>query len=121
MAMKFRTSVIAAQPWITWIRRSWLKSASARPKTTAASTMPNSSMSESTATTFGCDSRGARSVASARPTVCTACIPAPTIRNAIAAEACATQGGAQVSPDSTISAKGIIASPPNCTMVPSQI
>ena len=71
-------------------------------------------------TTFGCASRGTISVASARPTVCTVCMPAPTIRKARPAASCATQGGAQVSPDRIIRAKGIIARPPNCMIVPSQ-
>ena len=80
--------------------------------------MPSSSIMHSSATTVGCDSGGDRSVASARPTVCVVCSPAPTSRNASAAAACPTQGAALLSPDSRISANGMIASPPNCTMVP---
>ena len=82
--------------------------------------MPTSSIIDSIATTFGCARSGTRSVARARPTVCVACRPAPTIRKASAALTCATQAGAQVSPERISSAKGIIASPPNWITEPSQ-
>ncbi len=82
--------------------------------------MPSSSIMHSRATTFGWARGGARSVASARPTVCTVCSPAPTSRKASAAAAWPTQGGALLSPDSRISANGMIDSPPNCTSVPNQ-
>ena len=64
---------------------------------------------------------GARSVASARPTVCTVCSPAPTSRNASAAAACPIQSGPVVSPDRISSANGMIAKPPNCSIVPNQM
>ena len=72
----------------------------------------------SSATTFGCDSGGERSVASASPTVCVVCSPAPTSRKANAAAAWPMTIGPLVSPDRISSANGMIASPPNCTIVP---
>ncbi len=44
-------------------------------------------------TTFGWSSRGARSVASASPTVWIVCTPPPTIRKASAAEETPSQKG----------------------------
>ena len=43
-AIRFRTMVATAAPWTSWIRRSWVKSASRAPKTRALTTMPTSSM-----------------------------------------------------------------------------
>ncbi len=84
--------------------------------------MPTSSITYISATTRGRVDSGARSVASARPAVCTVCMPAPTSRNASAALACPIHQGPQVmSPDSRISANGMIARPPNCIQVPSQM
>jgi hypothetical protein len=59
----------------------WLKSASSRPKSAPPPTMPSSSITYISATTRGRGSSGARSVASARPAVCTsACRPRPAGR-----------------------------------------
>ena len=119
-AIAFSTMVASAAPWITWISRIWLNGCSTAPNTRALATMPNSSIMHSSATTVGCDSGGDRSVASASPTVCVVCSPAPTIKKASAAAACPTQGAALLSPDNRISANGMIANPPNCTSVPIQ-
>ena len=43
-AMPFSSRVARAQPWITWIRRIWLKSLSSAPKPAAPATMPSSSI-----------------------------------------------------------------------------
>ena len=78
--------------------------------------MPASSIAQSSATTRGRARSGARSVASASPTVCTVCSPAPTSRNASAAATSPTHSGPVVSPDRISSANGMIAKPPNCVM-----
>ena len=100
-------------PCTTRTSRISLKGVSRRPKPTAASTVPTSSIMQSSATTFGRARSGARSVASARPAVWVVCIPAPVIRKARAAPACPTMGGPWLSPERRIRAKGMIASPPN--------
>ena len=117
-ATAFSTMVATAEPCTTWISRIWLKSASNAPNSNALATMPSSSIMHSSATTRGWVSGRARSVASAKPTVCTVCSPAPTSRNASAAAACPIQAGPLASPDSTISANGMIDSPPNCSNEP---
>jgi hypothetical protein len=61
---------------------------SSPPKISAAAIMPTSSITYISPTTLGCSSTGTRSVASARPTVCTICTPAPTSRKASAALEC---------------------------------
>ena len=112
-AMALRTIVASAAPWITWISRISLNGCSSAPNSSALNTMPSSSIMHSSATTVGCVSGGDRSVASASPTVCVVCSPAPTSRNASAAAACPTHAGALLSPDSRINAKGMMARPPN--------
>ena len=72
----------------------------------------------SSATTLGCVSGGERSVASASPTVCVVCSPAPTSRKASPAAAWPMMIGPLLSPERMMSANGMIASPPNCTSVP---
>lgn len=119
-AATLSTIVATAAPWIAWINRIWLNSASSAPKAAALTTMPNRSATESSATTRGCAEGGARSVASASPTVCTVWSPAPTSRKASAAAACPTQAGPCVSPDSRMSAKGMMDRPPSCSSVPIQ-
>ncbi len=84
-------------------------------------TMPASSDTYISATTRGRVSAGARSVASASPAVCVTCRPAPTSRNASAAAASPNHAGARLSPDIRISANGMIARPPNCSIVPIQM
>ena len=79
---------------MTWISRAGLKSASSAPKTSALTIMPSSSITYINPTTLGCDSTGARSVASASPTVCVVCMPAPTSKKAMAAPRWPTQTGA---------------------------
>ncbi len=108
----------SAAPWITWISRIAEKWCSARPNTTALAIMPASSMAQSSATTFGRAWAGARSVASARPTVCVVCKPAPTSTKASAAATWPTTIGPVVSPDRIRSANGMMAKPPNCNSVP---
>ena len=110
----------AAEPWMTWMSRISLNGVSSAPNATAPPTMPTSSIMHSRPTTFGWLSTGARSVASASPTVCTVCTPAPTRRNAKAAATVPTQAGALLSPERRISANGMMASPPNCTSEPIQ-
>jgi hypothetical protein len=86
-----------------------------------APTMPTKSITYISATTRGRVSAGAKSVASARPAVCVVCKPAPTKRNARAAEARPAHSWIGVSPDSKINANGMMASPPNCISVPNQM
>ena len=86
--------------------------------------MPRSNMTYIKPTTLGCDSFGAKSVASARPTVCTVCKPAPTRRKEKPAAICPIHTGrASDSPclARTSTAKGMMARPPNCTSEPCQI
>ena len=113
--------VMSAVPWMTWISRTFEKSARRRPKATALTIIPTSSITQSSATTFGRACAGARSVASARPTVCVVWSPAPTSTKASAAAICPAHNGPVVSPDRSSSAKGMIASPPNCSSVPNQM
>ncbi len=80
--------------------------------------MPASSIAQSSATTRGRACAGARSVASASPTVWVVWSPAPTSTNASAAATCPTTIGPVVSPDRISSANGMIAKPPNCSSVP---
>ena len=117
-AAAFSTMVATEAPWITWISRTSEKRASNRPNSSALNTMPSRSIMHSSDTTLGCLSGGERSVASARPTVWVVCRPAPTSRKASAAAAWPTKTGALLSPDSRISANGMMANPPNCSMVP---
>ena len=119
-AIALSTIVSSAEPWTTWMSRTSLNGDSASPNISADATMPSSSIMHSSATTLGCALAGARSVASASPTVCTVCSPAPTSKNASPAAASPTQGGALVSPDRMMSANGMIDSPPNCSSVPNQ-
>ena len=93
-------------------------------KMSALTMVPSSSITYIRPTTRGCDSTGARSVASASPAVCVVCSPAPTSRKASAAPAWPThtgQAAALPPPESTSSVKGTIARPPNCTMLPIQM
>ena len=81
--------------------------------------MPASSMTQNSVTTRERTAGGARSVASASPTVWVVCSPAPTSRKASADAAGPTKAGAfGASPDSTMRAKGMMARPPNCSSVP---
>ena len=81
--------------------------------------MPIRNITYSIATTRGRVSSVARSAASASPAVWVMCSPSPVIRKASAASASPAQAGPTVwSPDSTISAKGMIASPPICHKEP---
>jgi len=123
-ATQFSTIVTSAEPWITCTSRPGLKSASIAPNTMALTMVPSSSMTYISPTTRGWDSTGARSVASARPAVCVVCSPAPTIRKAMPAPAWPIQAGhcaALPPPESTSSAKGMMASPPNWISVPIQM
>ena len=43
-ATTFSTIVSSAAPWMTWISRIWLKSASSAPKASELATMPSSSI-----------------------------------------------------------------------------
>ena len=117
-ATAFSTMVVSEAPWITWISRISEKCASTTPNSSALKIMPSSSIMQSNATTLGCLSGGERSVASARPTVCVVCKPAPTNRNASAAAAWPMKTGPLLSPERMINANGMIARPPNCSIVP---
>ena len=120
-AMPFRTMVATPAPWITCTRRPLEKSASSAPKISALTIEPASSATYMRPTTLGCFSGGVRSVASAKPTVWVMCSPVPTSRKARPAATWPMIGGTSAAWPcwaSTSSAKGIIASPPNCTMVP---
>ena len=98
------------------------KSASSALHSVPPSTMPSSSITYIKATTRGRESSEARSVASARPVVCVVCSPVPTSRKASPAHRWPTQAMPSCpSPVSTSSAKGMIASPPNCSPVPIQM
>ena len=119
-ATAFSTMVATEAPWITWISRISEKCANTKPNSNALKIMPSSSIMQSRATTFGCLSGGERSVASARPTVCVVCSPAPTSRKASAAATWPMKTGPLLSPERMISANGMIARPPNCSMVPNQ-
>ena len=113
-----------AEAWITWTSRPGLNSASKVPNTSALTMLPASSITYIRPTTLGCDSTGARSVARASPAVWVVCKPAPTSKKATPAPAGPIQAGqcaALPPPESTSSANGMIASPPNCTMVPIQM
>ena len=83
--------------------------------------MPTSSITYIRATTRGRAAAGARSVASARPAVCTVCAPAPTSRKARQADTRPAQTCSVVSPLSSTSANGMMARPPNCSSVPVQM
>ena len=120
----FNSRVITAAACITRIKRPGLKSANAAPNNKALTIIPNSSITYIKPTTLGRDSGGAKSVASASPTVCVVCKPAPTKRNATAAPNCPIHTGASFAlprPDNTNKANGMIAKPPNCTKVPIQM
>ena len=122
--MVLSTIVASAEPWITCTRRPGENSASSAPNTSALTMVPNSSITYIRPTTLGCDSVGARSVASASPAVCVVCRPAPTSRNAMPAPAGPIQAGHSAAlprPLSTSSAKGITARPPNWISVPIQM
>ena len=123
-ASRFSAMVATAAPWMTWIRRAGEKSSSRAPNSRALMIVPTSSITYISPTTFGCDSCGARSVASARPAVCTVFIPAPTSRNARPAHPCPTHAGQRADsppPDRTSSANGMMAKPPNCSIAPFQM
>jgi len=116
--------VTTAEPWITWISRAGLKSSSSLPNTRALTIMPSSCETYISPTTLGWLSVGVRSVASARPAVCVMWMPAPTSRKARPAPRWPIHAGhwlAVPPPDSTSSANGMIARPPNCTIVPFQM
>ena len=81
-ASMLSATVTTAEPCSTWISRNSLNRDSSRPKISALVRMPTSSMTQSSVTTSGRDRGGAMSVASASPTVCTVCSPAPTSRKA---------------------------------------
>ena len=85
--------MIAAQAWITCTSRAGLNSLRKAPKQNALTMVPTSSITYISPTTLGRLSGGARSVASARPAVCTVCRPMPTIRNAMPAPAGPTHAG----------------------------
>ena len=120
-AMMFRTIVASAVPWMTWIRRISLKCAAARRRPPRSRPCPAAASRRAAPPRAGAIPSGARSVASARPTVCVVCMPAPTSRNASPAPSWPMRSGRRVSPDSTISANGMIARPPNCSSVPIQM
>ena len=80
--------------------------------------MPTNSMTYISATTRGRVFSSARSVANARPAVWVICNPAPTSKNANAPDVWPIQGDTCESADNKINAKGIIAKPPNCSMLP---
>ena len=123
IAAMFSTIVATAAPWMTWISLAGVKSASKVPNSSELTIMPISSITYISPTTLGCDSTGARSVARASPTVCVMCSPAPTSRKASPAPSWPNQAGYWCElppPDSTSKANGIIASPPNCSIVPFQ-
>ena len=107
-----------AQPWIIWISLIWEKSARIAPKTKDPPNIPSSSNTDRKATTCGCFSGGVRSVASARPAVCTVWMPMPTTRKATAALAGPAHSGPWLSPERMISAKGIMDRPENMTTAP---
>ena len=83
--------------------------------------MPSNSITYISATTRGRDFSGAISVASARPAVWVICEPAPTSKKASAELTCPSQGPKLESPDSKISANGMIAKPANCSHDPIQM
>ncbi len=118
-AMTLSAMVNIAAPCTIATSRVALKSASSEPITKAAPIMPTSSITNISATTRGRVSSGARSVASARPAVCVVCMPSPVKRNASAP---AIIPMVKVSPrESSSSAKGMIARPPNWSSDPNQI
>src|SRR3990167_1665852 len=120
-ASRFSAMVATAEPWITSIKRPALKFSSIAPNTSALTMVPASSITYIRPTTRGCDSTGARSVASASPAVWVMCRPAPTSRKASPAPAWPIHDGHSLAwppPDSTSSANGMIASPPNWIIVP---
>ena len=83
--------------------------------------MPNKSVTYINETTFGLAASEARSVASANPAVCVVCNPAPIAKNAAIVATVPAQAGAFVGSVNTMSANGITAKPPYCSIVPTQI
>ena len=120
-AVRFSTTVNTAAPWMTWISCVGVKLVSSTPKTAPKPIRPTNCIVYISATTRGRTRSGAKSAASARPAVCTICMPAPTIRKARAALALPIQTGPSWSPPSSSKAKGMIARPPNCSPVPIQM
>ena len=90
----------------------------------ALATMPSSSITYIRPTILGWSRSGTKSVAKARPAVWVVCSPMPTKRKATQAAAGPIHVGqawALPPPESTNSAQGMMARPPNWIMVPRQM